>query len=138
MVSVKSVRRIGAFSVILPALDHFILPPISMMTMPAVMTQLFGAGAIPAIIFFVTLGLFQLIWIGVLLKSNKPPLLVLGVLGNLVSILIYFVSIGGVTLPFGVPPQPFSAFAILIKALEAVFVLASVYVLLKAERSTTS
>ena len=55
-------------------------------------------------------------------------LLTLGVLGNLVSILIYFISTSGVTI-FGVPPQPLIPFGVLIKALEAVFVLASLYVL---------
>ena len=68
-------------------------------------------------------------------QIQHPSLLTLGVLGNLVSILIYFISASGVTI-FGVPPQPLIAFGVLIKALEAVFVVASLYVLkaLKAER----
>jgi hypothetical protein len=101
---------------------------------PIVMETMFGAGWVSATIFFIVLGLFQLTWIGVLLKYNKASLLALGVVGNLVSFLIYFISISGVTI-FGVPPQPFVPFAVLIKALEAVCILASVY-LMKAERST--
>jgi len=92
------------------------------------METLFGQGFIDATIFFIVLGVFQLIWIRVLLKSNNSTLLTLGVLGNLVAILIYFISTSGVTI-FGVPPQPLIAFGVLIKALEAVFVLVSLYVL---------
>jgi hypothetical protein len=102
---------------------------------PVIMETMFGAGWISATIFFIVLGIFQLVWVGVLLKSNNSSLLVLGVLGNLFSILIYFVSTSGVTI-FGVPPQPFLAFGLLIKALEAVFVLASLYAL-RTKPSTT-
>ena len=92
------------------------------------MTVVFGPGAIPAVIFFICLGIFQLIWIRVLLRSNNRLLLLLGILGNLVSILIYFVSLGGVTI-FGVPPQNGGVFALLIKGLETIFVFASIYVM---------
>jgi hypothetical protein len=54
--------------------------------------------------------------------------LALGILGNLGSILIYFISTSGVII-FGVPPQPLIPFGVLIKALEAVFVAASAYLL---------
>jgi len=100
---------------------------------PIVMETMFGQGFVAATIFFIVLGLFQLTWTWVLLKSNSSSLLALGVLGNLVSILIYFISASGVTI-FGVPPQPLIPFGVLIKALEAVFILASVYAL-KAARS---
>jgi len=104
-----------------------------MMFAPIVMETMFGQGFVAATIFFILLGLFQLTWIWVLLKSNSSSFLALGVLGNLVSILIYFISASGVTI-FGVPPQPLIPFGVLIKALEAVFVLASVYAL-KAARA---
>jgi len=104
-----------------------------MMFAPIVMETMFGQGFVAATIFFIVLGLFQLTWIWVLLKSNSSSFLALGVLGNLVSILIYFISASGVTI-FGVPPQPLIPFGVLIKALEAVFVLASVYAL-KAARA---
>ena len=92
------------------------------------METMFDQGFVAATFFFIVLGLFQLIWIWVILKSNSSSHLALGVLGNLLSILIYFVSISGITI-LGVPPQPLNPFAVLIKALEAVFVLASVYTL---------
>jgi hypothetical protein len=135
MVSAKVVRRIGAAALVVPTGDHLLGPTLTLTFAPAIMTEVFGSGAIPAAIFFISLGVFQLIWIGVLLKSNNPLLLTLGILGNLVSILIYFVSLGGVTI-FGVPPQNGGAFALLIKALEAVFVLASINVL-RTKRATT-
>jgi hypothetical protein len=99
---------------------------------------MFGQGFIAATIFFIVLGVFQLIWIRALLKSNNSSLLTLGILGNLVSIFIYFISTRGVTI-FGVPPQPLISFGVLIKGLETVFVLASLYVLkaLNAERHRT-
>jgi hypothetical protein len=100
-----------------------------------IMQTMFGPGAVAATIFFISLGLFQLVWIVVLLRAKRPLLLVLGVLGNLVSIIIYFISISGVTI-FGVPPQPFSSYAILIKALETISVIASIYVLRVARKST--
>ncbi len=128
MPSIKLVRRIGAVCLIVPALDHLISPTLTMVFAPSIMETLFGQGFIAATIFFIVLGVFQLIWIRVLLKSNNSTLLTLGVLGNLVSILIYFISTSGVTI-FGVPPQPLLAFGVLIKALEAVFVLVSLYVL---------
>ncbi len=126
-------RRIGAAALIVPGLDHLISPTLTMVFAPIIMETMFGQGFVAATIFFIVLGLFQLTWIWVLLKSNSSSLLALGVLGNLVSILIYFISASGVTI-FGVPPQPLIPFGVLIKALEAVFVLASVYVL-KAARS---
>jgi hypothetical protein len=130
MVAVKNVRRIGAAALVLPAADHLIAPTLTMLFAPAVMSSMFGeAGAIPTTTFFIVLGAFQVFCMWVLLKSNSPSLLSLGVFGNLVSIVIYFVSAAGVTLPFGVPPQPFGVFAVLVKALEAGFVLTSVYVL---------
>jgi hypothetical protein len=92
------------------------------------MTSVFGAGALAATIFFIVLGLFQLSCIVILLKSSSAILLTVGVLGNLVSIIIYFVSTSGVTI-FGVIPQPLIPFAIIIKALEALFVLSSLYVM---------
>jgi hypothetical protein len=134
LVSVKTVRRIGAAALIAPGLDHLIPPILTMVFAPVVMETMYGQGFVAATLFFVVLGAFQLIWIGVLLKSNRPSLLALGVLGNLVSILIYFASISGLTI-FGVPPQPLIPFAFVVKALEAVFVLASIYVLKAAELS---
>jgi len=125
---VKSVRRIGAVCLILPALDHLISPTMTMLFAPTIMETMFGQGFMAATVFFIVLGVFQLIWIRVLLKSNNPSLLTIGVLGNVVSILIYFISTSGVTI-FGVPPQPLIPFGLLIKALETVFVLASLYVL---------
>lgn len=94
----------------------------------AIMETIFGAGWVAATIFFIVLGLFQLMCVGIFIKSHNPYLLALGVLGNLISILICFISTSGVTI-FGVPPQPFIPFGVLIKVLEAVFVLATVYVM---------
>ena len=128
MVSVKSVRRIGAAALILPSLDHVISPTLTIVFAPVIMETMFGAGWVAATTFFIVLGLFQLICVGILIKSNNSSLLTLGILGNLVSILIYFISTSGVTI-FGVPPQPLIPFGVLIKALEAVFVLASIYLL---------
>ncbi|MGA3109533.1 MAG: hypothetical protein ABSD99_08850 [Candidatus Bathyarchaeia archaeon] len=133
MVSLKTVRRIGAAALFVPGLDHLISPTLTMVFAPTIMETMFGQGFVAATIFFIVLGLFQLTWTWVLLKSNSSSLLALGVLGNLVSILIYFISASGVTI-FGVPPQRLIPFGVLIKALEAVFVLASVCVL-KAARS---
>ncbi|MFI5449742.1 MAG: hypothetical protein ACHQ03_08260 [Candidatus Bathyarchaeia archaeon] len=133
MVSIKTVRRIGVVALIVPGLDHLISPTLTMVFAPMIMETMFGQGFVAATIFFIVLGLFQLTWTWVLLKSNSSSLLALGVLGNLVSILIYFISASGVTI-FGVPPQPLIPFGVLIKALEAVFVLASVYAL-KAARA---
>ncbi len=92
--------------------------------MSAAFEQLFGAAAVPATIFFVALGIFQLMWIGVIIKSNNRGLLAVGILEILFSILIYFISTA-MPPPFGVPPQPLTAYAVFIKALEAGFVLAS-------------
>lgn len=92
------------------------------------MWSVFGPGAIEAVVFFVLLGVYQFVWIGIILKSNNKLLLAVGIPGNLVSIFIYFVSLSGVTI-FGVPPQNGGAFALLIKTLEAIFVLVSAYVL---------
>ena len=130
MVSIRSVRRVCAAALVLPALDHLISPSLTMLFAPAIMSIMFGdSGAVPATIFFVVLGAFQLSCIVVVLKRSNRSLLALGVIGNLVSIVIYAVSSGGVTLPFGVPPQPFTFFGALIKVLEAVFVSASLYLL---------
>ena len=128
MVSIKTVRRIGVVALIVPGLDHLISPTLTMVFAPMIMETMFGQGFMAATVFFIVLGVFQLIWIRVLLKSNNPSLLTIGVLGNVVSILIYFISTSGVTI-FGVPPQPLIPFGLLIKALETVFVLASLYVL---------
>jgi len=128
MVSTKSIRRIGAVSLIVPCLDHLAAPILTLMFAPVMLETVFGPGWVAATAFFLALGIFQLLWVYVLLKSENSFLLILGILGNLVSILIYFVSTAGVTL-FGVPPQPLIAFGVLIKALEAVFVLASICVL---------
>jgi hypothetical protein len=128
MVSVKSIRRIGAASLIVPGIDHLISPTLTVIFAPTIMQTMFGAGWISATIFFIVLGAFQFFCIWTILKSNNSSLLALGVLGNLVSILIYFVSTVGVTI-FGVPPQPLIPFGVLVKALEMVFVLASLYVL---------
>ena len=138
MPSVKLVRRIGAVCLIMPSLDHLISPTLTMMFAPRIMETMFGRGFIAAAVFFIVLGAFQLVWIRVLLKSRSPHLLTVGVLGNLVSILIYFISVSGVMI-FGVPPQPLLPFGVLIKALEAVYVLASLYVLkaLTAKRHRT-
>jgi hypothetical protein len=111
--------------------DHLISPPLTILLAPALMWSVFGPGAIGAVVFFVVLGIYQLVCIGVVLKSKSPFLLAAGIPGNLVSIVIYFVSFSGVAM-FGVPPQNGGIFALLIKALEAIFVLASIYVLGKA------
>jgi len=134
MFPVTSVRRIGAAAEIVPMIDHLIVPTLTVIFAPAMMTMVFGAGAIPATIFFICLGIFQLIWIRVLLKSTNRLLLSVGIFGNLVSIIIYFVSFGGVTI-FGVPPQNGGVFALLIKTLEAIFVIASTYVLRSLQAS---
>jgi hypothetical protein len=127
-VSVKTVRRIGAASLIVPTIDHLTAPTLTMLFAPTVMTTTFGPSAVAAAVFFISLGLFQIISIGIIMKSNNHSLLALGILGNLGSILIYFISTSGVAI-FGVPPQPLIPFGILIKALEAVFVAASTYLL---------
>ena len=127
MVTIKSIRRIGAATLVVPTIDHLVVPILTMIFAPALMAVVFGPGAIAALVFFLCLGVFQLVWIGVLLKSNNFLLLIVGILGNLVSIVIYFVSLSGVTI-FGVPPQNGGAFALLIKGLEAIFVVASIYV----------
>ena len=121
-------RRLGAAALILPMGDHLIAPVLTLLLAPALMWNVFGPGAIAAVAFFVVLGVYQLVWIGILLKSKNTLLLALGVPGNLVSIVIYFVSLSGVTI-FAVPPQNGGIFALIIKALEAVFVLASIYAL---------
>ena len=126
-------RQIGAAALVVPGFDHLISPTLTMVFAPAIMQTMFGQGFISATIFFIALGIFQIIWIRVLLKSNNPALLILGVLGNLVSIFIYFTSASGVTI-FGVPPQPLIPFGVLVKALETLFVVASLYVL-KAPKS---
>jgi len=128
MVTVKSIRRIGAVAAVLPTGDHLIAPTLTMIFAPALMTTVFGPGAMPATVFFICLGIFQLIWIRVLLRSNNRLLLTVGVFGNLVSIVIYFVSLSGVTI-FGVPPQNGGAFALIIKTLEAIYAVACVYVM---------
>jgi hypothetical protein len=128
MPTIRTIRRIGAAAVIVPTIDHLIAPIITIILAPALMSEVFGAGAVAAVVFFVCLGLFQLVWIGVLLRSSNRILLIVGILGNLVSIVIYFVSLSGVTI-FGVPPQNGGAFALLIKGLEALFVFASIDVL---------
>ena len=135
MPSVRSIRRLGAACLIVPCLDHLISPILTMLFAPMIMEAMFGKGFLAAAAFFIVLGAFQLAWIRVLLKSNNSSLLILGVLGNLLSIFIYFISASGVTI-FGVPPQPLISFGVPIKALEALFVLASLYVLkaLQAER----
>lgn len=128
MVSVKTVRRIGAAFLIIPTIDHLAAPTLTMLFTPAIMTTMFGPGAVAATVFFISLGLFQVISIWILMKSNNPSLLAVGILGNLGSILIYFISTSGVTI-FGVLPQPLILFGVLVKALEAVFVAASTYLL---------
>jgi len=134
MITTRSVRRIGAVAIVVPTLDHLLGPTLGIIFAPTLMYTVFGPGAVPAIVFFIVLGIFQLVWIRVLLKSTNRPLLIVGILGNLVSIIIYFISLSGLTI-FGVPPQNGGVFAILIKALEAVFVLASIYVLTERESS---
>jgi hypothetical protein len=127
MSSIRAIRRLGAASLVVPSLDHLVAPTLTMIFAPFVMSTMFGPGALAATIFFIVLGAFQLTWIIVLLKSKNPTLLAVGILGNLFSIFIYFISASGVTI-FGVSPQPFSAFPVLVKVLEAIFILASGYV----------
>jgi len=136
MVTVKSVRRIGAAALVVPTGDHLLGPTLGMIFAPTLMTTVFGAGAEAAVVFFIVLGIFQLAWIPILLKSSNRGLLTLGIWGNLVSIIIYFVSLSGVTI-FNVPPQNGGAFAILIKALEFLFVLASIHVMTRATTNPT-
>jgi hypothetical protein len=128
LVSIKTVRRIGAAALVVPGFDHLISPTLTLILAPTIMETMFGQGFISATVFFIVLGIFQIIWIRILLKSSNSVLLILGVLGNLVSIFIYFISAGGVTI-FGVPPQPLIPFGVLVKALETIFVIASLYVL---------
>jgi len=128
MASGKLIRRVGAVALILPKGDHLIAPVLTIILAPAMMWSVFGPGAIGAVVFFVVLGIYQIICIAVMLKSKSRYLLALAIPGNLVSIVIYFVSLSGVTI-FGVPPQNGGIFALLIKALETVFVLVSIYVL---------
>jgi len=128
MVSVKAVKRVGAVAMVLPMGDHLISPILTMIFAPAIMTTMFGPGAMAAVVFFICLGLFQILCIGIILKSTNPYLLLAGILGNLGSILIYFISTMGVTI-FGVPPQPLIPFGVLIKALEAIFVVAAAYII---------
>jgi hypothetical protein len=85
-------------------------------------------GAIGAVIFFIVLGVYQLLSIAILLKSNNKFLLATGIPGNLLSIVIYFVSLSGVTI-FGVPPQNGGTFALLIKALETAYLVTCLYVM---------
>ena len=128
MVSPRLVRRVGAVALVLPMGDHVIAPVLTTLLAPALMWSVFGPGAVAAVVFFVILGTYQLVWIGLLLKSNSKILLALGIPGNLVSVVIYFVSLSGVTI-FGVPPQNGGAFALLIKSLEVIYVVACFYVL---------
>jgi hypothetical protein len=121
-------RRIGAAALVVPGFDHLISPTLTMIFAPSVMETMFGQGFISATVFFIALGMFQIIWIGFLLNWSNSIILTLGILGNLVSILIYFISTSGMTI-FGVPPQPLIPFGIMVKALEGVFVVASIYVL---------
>ncbi len=88
--------------------------------------QLFGGALVPTGIFFFILGVFQLLWVAVMAKSSNKALIVLGILGSLGSVIIYFVSVV-VALPFGVPKQPLTPTAIETKALESVFILVSFY-----------
>ena len=132
MVSGTFMRRLGAAALILPMGDHLIAPVLTLLLAPALMWSVFGPSAVAAVIFFVVLGVYQLVWIGILLKSKNTLLLALGIPGNLVSIVIYFVSLSGVTI-FAVPPQNGGVFALIIKALEAVFVLASIYALRRVD-----
>jgi len=73
-------------------------------------------------LFFLALAIFQFVWAVIVLVAVKNRLLMkIGILGNLVSILIYFVSV--VTpLPFGVPQQRILGFAMACKSVEAIFV----------------
>jgi bacteriorhodopsin len=98
------------------------------------MQTMFGPGWISAVVFFIVLGAFQVFAIWSLLKSSSSSLLAVGVLVNFVSILIYLISASGVTI-FGVPPQPLIAFGVLIKALETIFVLASLYLMKNLPRA---
>ena len=134
MVSVKAVRRIGAVSLIVPTGDHLISPTLTVIFAPTIMQTMFGPGWISAVVFFIVLGAFQVFAIWSLLKSSSSSLLAVGVLVNFVSILIYLISASGVTI-FGVPPQPLIAFGVLIKALETIFVLASLYLMKNLPRA---
>ena len=98
-------------SLIVPGMDHLMSPTLTMAFAPTIMETMFGQGFLAATVFFIVLGVFQLVWIRVLLKSNNLSLLSLGILGNLVSISIYFISTSGVTI-FGVPPQPLIPFGV--------------------------
>jgi hypothetical protein len=119
----------------LPALDHLVSPTLTLIFAPAVLHKFFGDAVIPVVIFFIALGLFQLAWIAIILKSSNRSLRALGIFGFSVSIIIYFLSTQ-MWLPFGVPPQPLVPFAFLIKALEAIFILASLYILSRANVRT--
>lgn len=124
----KKVRRIGAAATVVPVLDHLISPTLGYVFGPVFMRQLFGDNMVLVVIFFIALGLFQLAWIGVILKSSNRSLLALGIVVFSFSIAIYLVSTQ-MWLPFEVPPQALNPFAFLIKGLEAVFVLASISLL---------
>jgi len=83
MVTVRSVRRIGAAALVVPTMDHLLGPTLGMILALAMLT-LFGPGALAAEIFFIMLGFFQLVCIRILLKSTDRPSLIIGILGNLV------------------------------------------------------
>jgi len=116
-------QRIGAAAGTVSALIH-LFSAIGGLLMPEIPASFYGEAAFQVSTFFLGLGVFQLAWVWVLLRSGNRLLLAFGVLGYLGSILIYFVSLG-TPLPFGVPQQRItesSAFAFTTKIVEVVFV----------------
>jgi uncharacterized membrane protein YuzA (DUF378 family) len=60
-----------------PAFDHLVSPTMTMVFAPAIMETMFGQGSIAVTAFFIVLGMFQIMWIRVLLESNNSALLIL-------------------------------------------------------------
>ncbi len=99
--------------------------------MPSIPEMFYGDAVSVVFTFFLGLGVFQLVWAAILLRSRNRLLLSVGVLGFLGSIVIYLVSLA-TPLPFGVKQQTittFSAFPLTTKVIEAVFVVSSLSLL---------
>ncbi len=127
-------RITGVVTALLPGFSHTQMGIFFLLT-PRFGGQLFGGAVVPTGIFFFSLGIFQLLWVAVMAKSSNRALIVLGMLGSLGSVIIYFVSVM-VALPFGVPRQPLTPTAIETKALESVFILVSFYMFWGLSKAT--
>ncbi len=127
-------RITGVVTALLPGFSHTQMGIFFLLT-PRFGGQLFGGAVVPTGIFFFILGIFQLLWVAVMAKSSKRALIVLGMLGSLGSVIIYFVSVM-VALPFGVPRQPLTPTAVETKAFESVFILVSLYMFRGLSKAT--